>query len=271
MTRTEARKLINVLQRRLRLAPLMFILPAAAFVLGCAAATIGWNDAETARSLWTLAWLSAMVWLLMTFLNTRQVRMAGEANAFLSSGRLDLAEDALTSALRAFGYYRVAKLLICHNLAVVVHGQKNYQAAAELCDGLLSLHPAPSRSLGRICRMLLADCRLFLGDAAAAVKALKPLLGVSQRLPLVEQLMLLPIELRCRVACGSYEEAVRDLEGKLRRAELLDSRKAALVNALLAKSLRHLGQTPMADFLQKRAELYCGLDELKQDYPFLLD
>jgi len=198
------------------------------------------------------------------------VRSANQAAAYLSAGRFDLAEQELTAALRTFSLYRTGKLLVCHNLAVVVHGQKNYQAAAELCDGILAMRPGSRGGVGRICRILLADCRLFLGDTLAAIKALQPLVKRRSELSLGEQLLLLPIELRCVVADGRHEEATADLAKKIQQAELLDSPRAALVHALLAKSCQALHRDALAGRLERRAQLYHDLSELQKEYAVLL-
>jgi hypothetical protein len=215
--------------------------------------------------------LAAVAWVLLMIFSIRQVRSANQASVYIASGRLDLAEEQLKSALNAFSLYKTGKLLVCHNLAVVSHGRKNYGAAAELCAGVLSLSSGLSRHVSRLCRILLADCRLFLGDSSAAHKVLEPLAGPDLDLPLSERLMLLPVELRCRIAEGDFEGAASSLPKKVRLAELLESPKAALVHALLARACRRVGELTAAAFLQRRAELYHDLESLGGEYPILND
>lgn len=271
MTRRDAIHIVKVLRRQFLVSSVTSasLLSILAFSSVCAALQA--VNPQRTQALWTAASFAGLAWICLTVLSARQVKAANHAAAYLSAGRLDLAEQELTSALHFFSLYRTGKLMVCHNLAVVVHGQKNYQAAAELCDGIISLHRGVSKSLGRVCRMLLADSRLFLGDTLAALRALAPLVGNRAGLTLAEQLMLLPIELRCLVARGDHAAAIDNLAWKVRRAELLDSHRAALVHALLAKACRQAGDSRVADFLLRRAELYHDLPELRDDYPILKD
>jgi tetratricopeptide (TPR) repeat protein len=269
MTRIQAKSIIRGLRRNVFIATMisLFLMGILSFsLIGVAILSSG---SLRTQSLWSAATFAGLAWVMLTVLSARQVRSANQAAAYLSAGRFDLAEQELTAALRTFSLYRTGKILVCHNLAVVVHGQKNYIAAAELCDGILSLQRRSNPGVGRVCRILLADCRLFLGDTLAAIKALQPLIRRRGELSLGEQLLLLPIELRCAVADGRHEEALRDLPGTIRRAELLDSPRAALVHALLARSCTAMGCGPQAQHLQERAELYHDLNELQKEYAIL--
>ena len=69
----------------------------------------------------------------------------------------------------------------------------------------------------------------------------------------------------------SPEEAIRELPWMIRRAELLDSPRAALVHALLAKACRALGREDQALRLSRRAELYHDSGELRKEYEILRD
>lgn len=271
MTRVEAKQVARRLRWQVMLSSAASGLLLLLLAVCCLAALWPSLGAQRTQSMWSGAMLAGVLWMALTVLSTRQVKAANQAANHLSAGRLDLAEQELTTALGTFSLHRIGKLMVCHNLAVVVHGQKNYHAAAELCDAIISIHGSVSKSLGRVCRMLLADCRLFLGDTLAAIKALQPLLNRDAKLTLTEQMMLLPIELRCLVAQKDYSRAVEELPWKIQRAELLDTYRAALVHALLAKSMRELGRIEAAEFLQRRAGLLHDTAELSKDYPGLLD
>jgi hypothetical protein len=246
-------------------------LGAGIFIVMCVAATLPWLRPEQARALWSATSLWIVGWMLLTVLSTRTIRAAHRTAALVAAGRLDLAEDQLKAAMRLFSIYTGGKLAVCHNLAVIAHGQKDFAAAAELCDGILALRGGVSRALGRLCRLLLADCRLILGDTAAALRAIEPLSMLAGGLSLPEQLMLLPIELRCQLAQGRHREAADGLEAKVRLAELMDSPRAALAHALLAQACRESGRAREADFLLRRAELYHDLDRLRQEFSVLPD
>jgi len=220
-------------------------------------------------SLWSAATLVGMAWVLLTALSARQMRAANQAAAFMAAGRADLAEQRLKHAIHQFSLYRRGKLMVCHALAVIAHGRKDYHVAAELCDGIVSTCGHLSRRIVRLCRILLADCRLALGDNRAAGSALGPInLGLPD-LNLVEQLMLLPVELSCQIGRGDYAAAAANLGWKIRRAELLDSPKAALVHALLARACREIGRTECAELLRRKAELYHDMKDLQKEYALL--
>jgi len=220
--------------------------------------------ANTQDLVWFVGLAAFAAWIMLTMLGVRQVQAANRASLMIAAGRLDLAEEHLVETLRQFGIYRASKLLACHCLAVVVHGQKQYKEAAELCTAVVALGPTRSKSVARLCRILLADCALGLGDLDGAVKALAPLrlqpITVRHRDPetlsLAEQMLLLPIEMRCLVMSGSGKRAIEDLSWRIRVAELLDSPKAALVHSLLSEACRRVGLEAKASFLQRRAELY---------------
>ncbi len=271
MNLAEAKGLVRSLRRQFFLASVWRTLVLSVVALGFLGSVVGTGDDGQSGVLWYTAMLAAGLWMLLTMFSVRQVRAANQASVYISSGRLDLAEAQLKSAMAQFSLYRMGKLLVCHNLAVVAHGQKNYRAAAELCDGVIALRGGVSRSVGRLCRILLADCRLFLGDSASADRALAPLSLQDPALSLSEQLMLLPIELRCRVSQGDFEGAAEGLPRKVRLAELLDAPKAGLVHALLARVCGEVGKKEAAVFLRGRAALYHDLDELAKEYEILRD
>ena len=272
MSGGEAHRLIQSLRRQFLLATLtrsaLLMVVALGFVFGTLWRAESHHRAEL---MWSIASLAAIAWVVLTFYSIRQVRAAHQASSFIASGRLDLAEEKLKSTLRQFSLYRNAKLLACHHLAVVAHGRKSYQAAAELCDGMISLPGGPPGATLRTCRILLADCRLLLGDIAAARQAIAPLNLLGPDLNLAEQLLLLPIELRCQVTAEQYGAAAESLPWKVKRGELLDSPAAGLVHALLAMAADRTGQARMAGFLRQRADLYHGLSKLAEEHDFLRD
>lgn len=271
MTASEAADLVRTLRWHLRLATVSRVLLISIVMLGAVAAFALPQSSKLGNQLWMAAMLAGVCWVVLAVFSAKQVRATNQASVYISTGRLDLAEQHLKDAMRIMSMYRTGKMLICHNLAVVAHGRKDYSAAAELCDGLIAAGVSASRSLGRMCRILLADCRLFLGETAAAMRAVAPLHLDDPALSLSERLMLLPIELRCQVSQGRFAEAADALETKVRLAEQLDSPKAALVHALLAGACGATGRADAATFLMRRAELYHDLAELGREYAILQD
>lgn len=271
MTGSEAAGMVRTMRRHLLLGSVIRMLLLGIVALGFVATWLWPDSPERAEQLWFAAVFAAAGWVSLAMFSARQVRATNQASVYISTGRLDLAEERLMDAMRLVSLYRTGKLLICHNLAVVAHGQKNYAAAAELCDGLVAAGAGVSRGLGRMCRILLADCRLLLGDTAAAVEAIAPLSLDHPDLGLSEQLMLLPVQLRCQAATGQFEAAAEAVDRKVRLAELLDAPKAAVVHAILARACRAVGRTEIAEFLRRRAELYHDLTTLTEQCPVLAD
>ncbi len=271
MTTGEAHSLLTSLRRQLLLADVTRILLIAAVGTGCLGMFFLSDSSLQTGMLWSGALGASILWMLLTVLSIRALRRANHASVYIASGRLDLAEEQLKNAIQSFSLYGSGQLVACHNLAVIEHGQKNYRVAAELCNGVLSLRRSHIRNLAKTCRMLLADCRLYLGDTLAALRAIEPLRLDDPAMSLADKLILLPIELRCQVAKGDFQAATQDLSWKVRRAELLDSPRAALVHALLAKASAALGKASEAQFLEQRARLYFDLDELAKHFDLLRD
>ena len=271
MTATEAHQVVRALRRQFLTASVSRAILLIVVALGLFATGMGSTFEWRSDLLLSAAVLAGIAWLVLTVVSIRQIRAANQASGYIASGRLDLAEEQLKSALRQFSLYRNGKLLACHNLAVVAHGRKNYQAAAELCDGVISLRGGLSGVTRHLCRILLADCRLFLGDIVAARRAIEPMSLRDPALGLAEQMLLLPVELRCQIADGEYEKAASSLAWKVGRAELLDSPKAALTHALLAIACREVGRRDTAAFLERRAGLYHDAGALADEYETLRD
>jgi len=271
VTRSDAAGILKSLRRQLWIARLTRGLLLVIIALGVVAASIESDASRQRERLWTAAMFAGLGWVMLTASSARQIRATNQASVYMSTGRLDHAEDELRKALQLFSLYKRPKMLVCHNLAVIAHGRKDYSAAAELCDGLLAIGAGLSRGVGRICRILLADCRLFLGDTVAAVRAIDPLRISRSTLSLSEQQLLLPIELRCQIANGEFDRAIDDLPRKLKIGELLDAPRAALVHALLARACRKMGRGATADFLDRRAALYHDLAPLREQYSVLND
>lgn len=206
--------------------------------------------------LWAISVLGAGIWIVFTILGLRQARESNQAAVYIATGRLDLAEKQLRTAALAFNLHRRAKLLACHNLAVVAHGRRDFRTAAALSAGVIELGRGALRGVSRICRILLADCMLELHDPEAASRAIAPIPLSGPEVPLAEQLLLLPIRLRCDAAMKAYDHILIDLPGKLKRAELLDSPKAAMCHQIFADACDHDGRQTEAEFLRRRAELY---------------
>jgi hypothetical protein len=253
---SEATQLINTLRRQVLLAGVWKAGIISIIFVASIGAAGPWTTPEQSKMLWAISVLSAGIWIVFTILGLRQARESNQAAVYIATGRFDLAERQLRAAALAFNLHRRAKLLACHNLAVVAHGRREFRTAAALSAGVIDLGRGALRGVSRICRILLADCMLELKDPEAASRAIAPIPLNDPAVPLAEQLLLLPIRLRCDAAMKAYNHILIDLPGKLKRAELLDSPKAAMCHQILADACAHSGRRSEADFLRKRADLY---------------
>lgn len=271
MTAVEAKQAVGSLRIQAWIAITGWILLAGTVVMCALLAAVSPDADKRSDLLWGGTALMTVAWLLHMVVTFKQVRASNQAAVFISTGRLDLAERQLHEAMRAFSLFTRGRLLVCHNLAVVAHGRKEYAAAAELCRGVLSLGRGLSRGVVRLCRILWADSCLSLGDPEAAERALAGMKVGDGRLTLSESLMLLPVELQCRLALGDHEGAVASLAKKKQLAELLDAPKAALVHALIAQACLAAGRGAEASFFDRRSRLFHDRAELEADYPMLHD
>lgn len=269
MNVSQARGFIRTIRRHLWMSAVMRFCLLLLIAVSIGALPFYANENRPSDLLWAVGAMAGIAWIGLTFLSVKQLRSANQGIAYLADGRLDLAEDQLSAAALQFSLFRVGKLRACHNLAVVAHGRGKFEVAATLLDGVLPALRHPDRALDKTSRLVLADSLLSLGDSVAAAKALSPLSLQSSDLTLTEQILILPIEIRCRVATGDYESAVSDLGWKVKRAELLDSPRAAQVHALLAEACRRTGREPIAKFLTSRANLYADMQEVMADRPGL--
>lgn len=261
MTEPEAAQFIRTLRRQILIAGVWKVGILALIVIAAVGAAGPWASPEQGKMLWAISVAAAGLWVVFTILGLRQARESNQAAIYIATGRLDLAEKQLRNAALAFNLHRRAKLLACHNLAVVAHGRKEYKTAAALSAGVIELGRGALRSVSRICRILLADCMLELHNPEAARRAIEPIPLGDPGVPLSEQLLLLPIRLRCDAALKAYDHILIDLPSKVRRAELLDSPKAAMCHQILADACAHDGRRIEAAFLQRRAELYHDTSE----------
>ncbi len=197
----------------------------------------------------------------------RSMRSAREVQAgsiLLSAGQLDDAETWLRKAATRFSLTLGAKLLACQELASLMLRREAYAEAAAICREVLRHRMRRARGVLVNARLMLADVLLLLNRVEEAYAAIRPLYDES--LSLAERMRLLPIQLRYELAADHAASAVSALEEKVRIAELLDSRRAALVHALLAEACRRQAMPAQRGFLIERARLYHDLDPLAERY-----
>lgn len=269
MTTGDAEILLRNLRRDIGISVATRALFAGIFGLGLVAASLSADAGQRLAFVFGATMIAALGWAVLSAMSVGQLRAASQATYFIAAGQSDLAEQQLRQALGSFSIYANAKLMLCHNLAVIAHGRGDYAAAAKLCDGVLRFPGRLARQSRSTTRMLLADCRLLLNDLAGASAVLEGLRFDDARLSLAQRQMLLPIVVRRDVLAGRFSDAAEHLAAKTKLAEMMDAPRAALVHALLAHACEMVHKAREAAYLASRAALYHDLAEFVPQFPML--
>ncbi len=256
MNAAEASQLVRRLRTQFAVASLWRAVMVIVITASLVAAMLPALTPSQSRAMWMVCVVTAGCWIIMVLLGFRQARSSNQAAIYIATGRLDLAEKQLREAALGFNLYRRGKLLACHNLAVVAHGRKDFLTAATLSTAVVRLAHGTLRGVSRICRILLADSLLELGDPEAAHVAIHPVRWDDPQIPLEEQLLVLPIWLRCEAAMKRDDDLLADMRHKVKRAELLEAPKASLCHRILSDACARRGLKKAAEFLRRRADLY---------------
>lgn len=206
-------------------------------------------------------------WALLV---SRSVLTAKEVKAgivLLSIGRLDEAEVWLRKGMTTFSLSVPGRLIAGERLAMIHFRRGGHENVVRICQELLRQPIRRIRRLWVDTRLLLADSLLIQGHLDEAREAMGPVGQVT--LSLEARLRLLPIELRYELAAGLSADAVRDLADKVRLAELMDAKAAALTHALLAEACRREQMSREQQYLTERAHLYHDLGEIVEDMPMI--
>jgi hypothetical protein len=207
------------------------------------------------------------VWLILSYQSIKGSRLAMSSPGLIAQGKLEDAEHQIEQSLRSFSLFRAAKLLSLHHLALLRHAQKRYEDSAQLSRELIKQR---AKSLGHVQRqsqLLLAEALLELGDLNGAYQAISQL--YHQRLSLSEALNLLAVQLDYQTRINAWEQIFQGVEHKVQLAELMQSPKAARVQAQLALAARKVGREDWAQWLRKRAELLADVGEMTKTRPML--
>ncbi len=242
------------------------ITAAGAFLLGMGGMMVAPTEwARRSMFLGLLALVTA--WVLLTLRSLRIMRQVHAGGVLMSIGRLDDAEVWLRRGMSTFSLSGRVKILAGQLLGMVLLRQGAYGQVIDLCRALLRQCRKRGGRLSIEIRMLLADSLLRLDRLDEAGQVLASF--QEETLWLEARQRLLPITLRYELATDNPQEAVRDLKGKLRIAELLDPPNAAFVHAMLAEACRRTGRTEQLAFLAERAALYHDLQPLAQNWPII--
>ena len=220
---------------------------------------------EWARQTTVLVSVAALVaWVILLIGTTRLTREVQTGSLLLSTGQLDEAEVWLKRAIERFSLSIQGKIYACMELASLFVRQERYVEVAAVCRTVLRQPLKRLRHVFVSARLMLADSLLELNQLNEAYEAIRPV--YDEELSLHDRMRLLPIELRYALAVDRPDTAVESLEEKVRIAELLDSRQAALVHALLAEACRRRNLSDKQAFFTKRAKLYHDLEPLSKRF-----
>ncbi|MFQ5490222.1 MAG: hypothetical protein ACE5GE_05825 [Phycisphaerae bacterium] len=224
-----------------------------------------------AWQIWTVLGLGAMagLWIAMSWRTIKQVRSARSSSTLLAQGQLEEARRKLLQVLEGPSPLRSGKILACHYLAVSAHLDSAYREAAIICRSLLRYRLGSMNSIATATRMVLADSLLMLNDTAGA----GPVVQAIQQSPLSlsDRMTMLPIELRYQLAAGRSEQAVEDLTGKVKIAELLEAPGSALTHVLLAEACRRMDMPQQQEYFLRRARLLADVEPIVRKYHDLLN
>jgi hypothetical protein len=204
-------------------------------------------------------------WIWLSLRSVRVVRQVRAGGVLLSIGRLDDAQTWLRKGMNTFSLSPTDKLMAGHLFGLVLSRQGAHTEVIELCRTLLRQRSTRRGRLGDEIRLLLADSLLKLGSLFEVEQILNRL--AQAPLPLELQMRRLPIALRYHLEADEAEEATQELKAKVRIAELLDARRAALAHALLAEACRRAGKVKEQAFLGARAAVYHDLQSLAETWP----
>ncbi len=172
------------------------------------------------------------------------------------------AEDRLAGAMKRWPLQRSVRLLMHHRLAMLRHRQQRFAETAAIGAAVLQYRMGNAARIRAHLLLLMAESYLIGGQLDHAYAALHQLYGLQ--LNLVESLQRMALQTRYEISAGQDDQALRSLDSKIEMAELMPASQCGALHAMFAISARRSEQTPLADWLQQRAELICGRESLEK-------
>jgi hypothetical protein len=200
------------------------------------------------------------IWAVLSFRSLQGSRLAAAFPGLIASGQYSIAEEQIEQSLRRFSISRAAKLLSIHHLAVLRHAQRRWPDAAALSRALLSQRLGSLKGLSRQSRLILADALLEMGELPGAYDAMAAL--YREHLPLAEALALQAVQVDYQARIGAWNQMCDQIAAKCQLADLMPPPAAVRVQALLALAARKAGRDDWAEWLKRRVELLCDVQEL---------
>lgn len=211
--------------------------------------------------------VSAGTWMALAIRGTTSLRLVNAAAGYAATRRVDLAEQALTSAATTFGLFRGPRLLAMQNLAALCHSDRRFDQAAQICRFLLQRSGRALKGFDLRNRLLLADSEVMLGNLTQAHAQLLHLYAAD--LSLTEQLALLPTACYYEASVRHWDCLASAAKAREQLAQLLPPLQAAITLACLALGCQHLQQLPQRDWLWKQATLLLDRDVLVERFALL--
>jgi len=228
----------------------------------------GLSEPNSRRTVFLIAAAAVMTWILMIINSARSAREIQTGSILMGTGQLDDAEVWFRRAIEQFSLSMQTKFVACQQLASLFLKREAYQETVAVCREILRYRMGRLQNVWINTRIMLADSLLYLDRVNEAYEAMRPIYNMP--LSLANRMRLLPIQLRYELTADHAQSAIQSLQDKVKIAELLDSRQAALVHALLAEACRRENQLAQCEFLLERARLYYDLQELTERYPMLV-
>lgn len=189
------------------------------------------------------------------------------AKLLAATGQREEAQVWLGRVMTGWAMSVTIQMMAGQEFAQMLARQKRYTDVIAVCQHLLRYRGRRLSAAWVAVRTILADSLLRLDRVAEAYRALQPV--YDKEMSLSERMRLLPVQLRYELATDQSALAAADLPEKLRVAELLDTKQAALVHALLAEACRRERLEHKRAFLAKRAHLYADLAPIADEHPVI--
>jgi hypothetical protein len=217
-------------------------------------------------SLWSASALimaGLLLWIWLSSVSAKVWQGLKQITAQLRSDPAQ-AETRLAQYLRRMPLHRSARLLLYHRMAILRHRQRRFAEVASICHSLLSYQMGPAERVRPHLLLLLVEASLAEKDHVSAYLGLTQLCAAP--LNLIESLQCMALRTRYELAVGHYESALVDVGHKVELAEMMPAPQCGVMHAMLAAAAAAApGKQPaLADWLWRRAELFCGSERLEE-------
>jgi hypothetical protein len=250
--------------------------------------------------------LVAVAWVGLNSISSRVAMRLNRVMSLLER-QPDRAESELAQVMGRWPLYRPVRLLLYHRLAILRHRQGRFAESAAISRQLLGQNLGTTDSLASRGGLGLAGQSLVgssspasqsqreVGSGQSGIRAHLLLMLTeadlhennlwdawialselsSLRLNLIESLQRLALQTQYEVATQQHQNAIWQVQHKIRMAELMPAPQCGAMHALLEISARQEGDFDLATWLDHRRQLLAteqqlevlGVSQLKTDKP----